>query len=63
VELAMATTKNIIRLATTPSSWNLHKYLVIVKKEDKDDVTKEIQKIFNKIQGPLENQPPNFPVP
>jgi hypothetical protein len=63
VELAMATTKNIIRLATTPSSWNLHKYLVIVHKENKDDVTTEIQKIFNKIQEPLENQPPNFPVP
>jgi hypothetical protein len=32
VELAIATTKDIIRIEATPSTWNLHKYLVIVKK-------------------------------
>jgi hypothetical protein len=34
-----------------------------VNKDNKDDVAKEIQKIFSKIQEPLENQSPNFPVP
>jgi hypothetical protein len=63
VELAMATTKNIIRIEATPSTWNLHKYLVIVKIEKKNSVLKEIQQIFRQIEGPLENQPTNFPVP
>jgi uncharacterized protein YeeX (DUF496 family) len=63
VELAMATTKNILRIEATPSTRNLHKYLVIVKNDTKDTVMTEIQKIFRQIQGPLENQPVNFPVP
>jgi hypothetical protein len=63
VELAMATTKDIIRIKATPSTWNLHKYLVIIKTENKSSVLKEIQQIFRQIVGPLENQPTNFPVP
>jgi hypothetical protein len=63
VELAMATTKHIIRLEATPSTWNLHKYLVIVSNDKKSSVMKEIQQIFRQIEGPLPNQPPNFPVP
>jgi hypothetical protein len=63
VELAMATTKDIIRIEATPSTWNLHKYLVIVKNENKEAVQKTIRKIFGKIQDPLENQPANFPTP
>jgi hypothetical protein len=46
VELAMATTKNIIRIEATPSTWNLHKYLIIVKTDNKPCVLKEIQQIF-----------------
>jgi hypothetical protein len=63
VELAMATTKHIIQLEATPSTWNLHKYLVIVLNDKKPSVMKEIQQIFRQIEGPLPNQPPNFPVP
>jgi hypothetical protein len=63
VELALATTKDIIRIEATPSTWNLHKYLVIVQKENKEKVAKEIKKIFSKISGTLENQPKNFPTP
>jgi hypothetical protein len=63
VDLAMATTENIIRIEATPSTWNLHKYLVIVHKNHKESVQKSIKKIFNAIDGPLENQPDNFPVP
>jgi hypothetical protein len=46
-----------------PSTWNLHKYLIIVKKEHKDSVQKFIRSIFKKITGTLENQPENFPIP
>jgi hypothetical protein len=63
VELAMATTKHIIQLEATPSTWNLHKYLVIVSNNNKPSVMKEIQQIFRQIEGPLPNQPPNSPVP
>jgi hypothetical protein len=63
VELAMATTKNILRIEATPSTWNLHKYLIIVKKEHKDSVQKFIRSLFRKITGTLENQPENFPLP
>jgi hypothetical protein len=63
VELAMATTKNIIRIEATPLTWNLHKYLVIVKNDKKSSVMKNIQQIFQQIEGPLENQPENFPFP
>jgi hypothetical protein len=63
VELALATTKNIIRIEATPSTWNLYKYLVVVNIKNKTSVQKAIQGIFRKITGPLENQPANFPVP
>jgi hypothetical protein len=63
VELALATTKNIVRIEATPSSWNLHKYLVIVKKEHKESVQKAVKHIFNKIEGELGNQPENIPRP
>jgi hypothetical protein len=63
VELAVATTKDIIRIKATPSTWNIHKYLVLVENKNKAAVQKAIQGIFRKISGPLENQPPNFPVP
>jgi hypothetical protein len=63
VELALATTKNLIRMEATPSTWNLHKYLVVVKNEHKSSVQKAIQGIFRKITEPLEGQPENFPVP
>jgi hypothetical protein len=63
VELAVATTPNIIHIEATPSTWNLHKYLVVVKNQNKKSVQKTIQGIFNKIIEPLENQPPNFPHP
>jgi hypothetical protein len=63
VELALATTKNIIRMEATPSTWNLHKYLVVVKKDNKLSVQNAIQDIFRKITNPLENQPENFPIP
>jgi hypothetical protein len=59
----MATTENIIRIEATPSTWNLHKYLVVVQTKNKESVQKSIKNIFNKIKGPLENQPTNFPVP
>jgi hypothetical protein len=42
VELAMATTKNILRILATPSTWNIHQYLVIVNKDKRESVTKEI---------------------
>jgi hypothetical protein len=63
VELAMATTPEIIRIEATPSTWNLHKYLVVVRNHHKKSVFKTIQGIFNKITEPLENQPVNFPYP
>jgi hypothetical protein len=63
VELAMATTQNIIRIEATPSTWNLHKYLVVVKTDKKPSVLKAIQHIFRQIDGPLGNQPKNFPIP
>jgi hypothetical protein len=63
MELAMATTKNIIRIEATPSSMSLHKYLIIIKNDKKDNVMMAIQRIFRQIQVPLENQPANFPVP
>jgi hypothetical protein len=63
VELALATTPKIIRIKATPSTWNLYKYLVIVKTSDKEATQKEIRKIFGKIKNTLENQPTNFPVP
>jgi hypothetical protein len=59
----VATTKDIIRIKATPSTWNIHKYLVLVENKNKAAVQKAIQGIFRKISGPLENQPPNFPVP
>jgi hypothetical protein len=60
----MATTKNILRIEATPSTQSLHKYLVIVKKNNKKDtVMTDIQQIFRQMQGPLENQPANFPIP
>jgi hypothetical protein len=61
VELAMATTKDIIRIKATPSTWNLNKYLVIVKTDKKSSVMKDIQQIFQQIEGSLKNQPENFP--
>jgi hypothetical protein len=63
VELALATTENIIRIKETSSTWNLHKYLIVVHNKNKESVQKSIKQIFNKIEGPLENQPSNFPVP
>jgi hypothetical protein len=63
IELAMATTKNIIRIEATPSTWNLHKYLVIVNNDKKESVAREIRPIFGHIKEPLENQPANFPFP
>jgi hypothetical protein len=63
VELALATTPDIIRIKATPSTWNLHKYLVIVKNEHKEKIQKQIQGIFGKITASLENQPTNFPRP
>jgi N-acyl-D-aspartate/D-glutamate deacylase len=63
VELALATTSDIIRIKATPSTWNLHKYLVIVANKNKDTVQKAIKQIFRKIEGKLENQPKNFPIP
>jgi hypothetical protein len=63
VELALATTENIIRIKVTPSTWNLHKYLVVIKKENKPAIQKTIQSIFHKIMNTLENQPTNFPTP
>jgi hypothetical protein len=63
VELALATTNKIIRIEATPSTRTLHKYLVIIKKENQEKVTKEIRKIFALINGPLANQPQNFPIP
>jgi hypothetical protein len=63
MELAVATTKDIIRIEATPSTWNLHKYLVVVENKNKTSVQKAIQSIFRKISEPLENQPPNFPFP
>jgi hypothetical protein len=59
----MATTPEIIRIEATPSSWNLHKYLVVVKNNDKETAQKKIRNIFGKIQNALENQPENFPLP
>jgi hypothetical protein len=59
----LATTSNIIRIEATPSTWNLHKYLVIVETKNKDTVQKSIKQIFRQIEGKLENQPENFPVP
>jgi hypothetical protein len=35
VELALATTENIIRIEATPSTWNFHKYLIIVHNKNK----------------------------
>jgi hypothetical protein len=46
VDLAMATTENIIRIEATPSTWNLHKYLVIVQNKHKESVQKSIKKIW-----------------
>jgi hypothetical protein len=63
VELAVATTPHIIRIEATPSTWNLHKYLIIVAKQNKDEVQKSIKHIFNKIKGKLDKQPENFPIP
>jgi hypothetical protein len=63
VELALATTKNIIRIKTTPSTATLFKYLVIVKTSDWENVQKTIRKIFGKITNELENQPTHFPKP
>jgi hypothetical protein len=63
VELAVTTTPDIICIEATPSSQSLHKYLVIVKKENRTSVQKTIQGIFNKITEPLENQPAHFPIP
>jgi Holliday junction resolvase RusA-like endonuclease len=63
VELALATTANIIRIEATPSTWNLHKYLVVVSKDHKENVQKSIKHIFQKIDGTLENQPESFPRP
>jgi hypothetical protein len=63
VELAVATTPHIIRIEATPSTWNLHKYLIIVAKQNKDEVQKSIKHIFNKIEGELDKQPKNFPIP
>jgi hypothetical protein len=63
VELALATTPNIIRIEATPSTWNLYKYLVVVKTSDKATVQQTIKKLFAQIKNPLENQPPNFPKP
>jgi hypothetical protein len=62
VELAVATTTDIIRIEATPSTRNLHKYLV-VKNENKAKVQKAIQGIFKQIAEPLENQPTHFPYP
>jgi hypothetical protein len=56
-------TSNIIRIEATPSTWNLHKYLVIIANKNKDAVQKAIKQIFRKIEGKLENQPKNFPIP
>jgi hypothetical protein len=53
--------KNIIWIEATPSTWNLHKYLVVVDVKNKDSVQKEIKRIFGKIVGELKQQPPNFP--
>jgi hypothetical protein len=44
VELAVATTKNIIRIKATPLTWNLHKYLVIVNNDKKESVLREIHR-------------------
>jgi hypothetical protein len=63
VELAVATTPDILRIKATPSTQKLHKYLVVVKKEHREAVQKTIQGIFNKITEPLENQPVHFPQP
>jgi hypothetical protein len=63
VELALATTENIIRIEATPSLRNLFKFLVIVKTCDKEKVQEVIRSIFGKITNTLENQPPNFPRP
>jgi hypothetical protein len=63
VELAVATTTDIIRIEATPSTRNLHKYLVVVKNENKAKVQKAIQGIFKQIAEPLENQPTHFPYP
>jgi hypothetical protein len=63
VELALATMENIIRIEATPSTWNLFKYLAIVKTNDKEKVHKTIQNFFGKITNDLENQPPDFPRP
>jgi hypothetical protein len=60
----MATTKNILRIEATPSTWNLHKYLVIVNNKDKESVQNSIRQIFRKIdESALKKQPENFPVP
>jgi hypothetical protein len=63
VKLALATTEDIIRIEATPSTWNLFKYLVIVKVEKKDKVMRDIKKNFGLIDKPLEKQPTNFPIP
>jgi hypothetical protein len=63
VELAVATTPDIIRIKATPSTQNLYKYLIIVKKENRTSVQKSIQGILHKITEPLENQPTYFPFP
>jgi hypothetical protein len=63
LELALAATKEIIRIEATPSTQHLHKYLIVVHTEDKGKVFKIIQEIFGKIIGPLKNQPTNFPTP
>jgi hypothetical protein len=63
VELAMATTPEVIRIEATPLTWNLHKYLVVIRNHHKKLVFKTIQGIFNKITEPLENQLVNFPYP
>jgi hypothetical protein len=54
---------NIIRIEATPLTWNLFKYLIVVKKTDKAAVQKTIKKIFGLIESKLENQPSNFPKP
>jgi hypothetical protein len=63
VELAVATTPNIICIEATLSTQMLHKYLVIVQKEHRASVQKTIQGIFKKITESLQNQPAYFPHP
>jgi hypothetical protein len=63
VKLALATTKDIIRIEATPLTWNLFKYLVIVNVDKKEKVMRDIKKIFGLINKPLDKQPKNFPIP